>query len=177
MNICNLKILCFLCALILGASNNTPAQSSETDTSKTMKEEKPDSTSLVFPDSTSTVFLERWKKIQTVLKKRAYETQQTRTSGGVRGDEAQDNVTDVLYKPVLNAPHLLNIRNASVQLQNIIKANPSSKEVPELWFLTAQCLEKLSESKQANAIYLKLIEKYSKTEYAKLAQEKIKPEK
>ncbi|MDA0747964.1 MAG: hypothetical protein O2954_15695, partial [bacterium] len=45
----------------------------------------------------SSSFLNRWKKIQTVASKQAYETQQTRTVAGVRGAEAEDAVLDQLY--------------------------------------------------------------------------------
>ena len=45
----------------------------------------------------SSAFMNRWKKIQKVTQKQAYETQQTRTVAGVRGAEAEDAVLDQLY--------------------------------------------------------------------------------
>ena len=66
----------------------TPVQAEEKAGKEVKKEEKV---------KVSSAFLNRWKKIQTVAKNRAHETQQTRTVAGVRGAEAEDAVLDQLY--------------------------------------------------------------------------------
>jgi hypothetical protein len=119
-------------------------------------------------------FLNRWKKIQTVNKKRAYETQQTRTVAGVRGAEAEDAILDQLYyKGGVRYPSRVDLKNAITQLQDAINAEPKSDTVPEQKFFVAQCHVQLGESTEAKAVYQDLAKNYGSTEFGKLAQEEL----
>ena len=113
-------------------------------------------------------FLNRWKKIQTVNKKRAYETQQTRTVAGVRASEAEDAILDQLYyKGGVRYPSRVDLKNAITQLQEAITADPKAETVPEQKFFIAQCHAQLNESAEAKATYEDLVKNHGSTEFGK----------
>jgi len=119
-------------------------------------------------------FLNRWKKIQTVNKKRAYETQQTRTVAGVRASEAEDAILDQLYyKGGVRYPSRVDLKNAITQLQDAITAEPKAETVPEQKFFIAQCHAQLNESAEAKATYEDLAKNHATTEFGKMAQEEL----
>ena len=122
----------------------------------------------------SSAFLNRWKKIQTVTKKKAYETQQTRTVAGVRGAEAEDAILDQLYyKGGVRYPSRVDLKNAISQLQESITAEPDSEGVPEMKMFIGQCHVQLGEFDEAKGIYNDLIENYSDTEFAGQAKTEL----
>jgi len=115
-------------------------------------------------------FLNRWKKIQKVAKKKAYETQQTRTVAGVRAAEAEDAVLDQLYyKGGVRYPSRVDLKNAITQLQEAIKDDPKAETVPEQKFFIAQCHSQLGEIDEAKAVYKDLVENHADTDWAKEA--------
>ena len=122
----------------------------------------------------SNAFLNRWKKIQKVTKKQAYETQQTRTVAGVRGAEAEDAVLDQLYyKGGVRYPSRVDLKNAISQLQEAIKADPNAEAVPEQKFFIAQCHNQLGETDLAKATYNDLIKNHKGNDWAGKSQAEI----
>ena len=123
----------------------------------------------------SNTFLARWKKIQSVTKKQAYETQQTRTVAGVRGAEAEDAVLDQLYyKGGVRYPSRVDLKNAISQLQEAIKADPEGAAVPEQKFFIAQCHQQLGELAEAKASYTDLVKNHGDTDWATQAKAELK---
>ena len=119
----------------------------------------------------STAFLQRWKTIQKVTGKKAYETQQTRTVAGVRGAEAEDAVLDQLYyKGGVRYPSRVDLKNAITQLQDAVKADPSADTVPEQKYFIAQCHAQLGEADQASAVYKDLVKNHPDSDWAKEAK-------
>lgn len=152
------RIFAILCAGLIGFAT---VQAEEA------KEEKKEAPA-------NTAFLNRWKKIQTVNKKHAYETQQTRTVAGVRGAEAEDAILDQLYyKGGVRYPSRVDLKNAITQLQDAIKAEPKAETVSEQKFFIAQCHVQLGENTEAKAAYQDLVKNHSTTEFGKLAQEEL----
>ena len=127
----------------------------------------------------SNTFLARWKKIQSVTKKQAYETQQTRTVAGVRGAEAEDAVLDQLYyKGGVRYPSRVDLKNAIQQLRASIDADPKAEAVPEQQFFIAQCHTQLGESAEAQAVYQEIVKNHADSDFAAAAKEELKkPEK
>jgi len=122
----------------------------------------------------SSAFLARWKKIQSVTKKKAYETQQTRTVAGVRGAEAEDAVLEQLYyKGGVRYPSRVDLKNAISQLQEAIKADPSAEGVPEMKLFVAQCHAQLGETKEAKAVYNDLIQNHPDTDWSAQASAEL----
>jgi tetratricopeptide (TPR) repeat protein len=116
-------------------------------------------------------FLNLWKKIQTVNKKRAYETQQTRTVAGVRGSEAHDAILDQLYyKGGVRYPSRVDLSNAIQQLNKSIVADPKANDVPEKKFFVAQCHVQLGQQENAQKCYQDLVDNYGETKYGKLSK-------
>ena len=153
------RILAILCAGFIGFG--TVAEAAE---AKDEKKEAP----------AKKAFLNRWKKIQTVNKKRAYETQQTRTVAGVRATEAEDAILDQLYyKGGVRYPSRVDLKNAITQLQEAIDADPKADTVPEQKFFIAQCHAQLNESAEAKAVYEDLVKSHAGTEFANMAQEEL----
>lgn len=154
------RIFALLCAAIVGfTATNAPAAEEE----KKKEEVK-----------AAPAFLNRWKKIQTTTKKRAYETQQTRTVAGVRGAEAEDAILDQLYyKGGVRYPSRVDLKNAITQLQDAINADPKADSVPEQKFFIAQCHAQLGENTQAKSVYEDLAKNHVGTEFGKLAQEEL----
>ena len=151
------RILAILCAGIIGFGVAT-VQAEEA------KKETP----------AKSAFLNRWKKIQTVNKKRAYETQQTRTVAGVRASEAEDAILDQLYyKGGVRYPSRVDLKNAITQLQEAITADPKADTVPEQKFFIAQCHAQLNETAEAKATYEDLAKNHASTEFGKMAQEEL----
>jgi TolA-binding protein len=123
----------------------------------------------------SDAFMNRWKKIQDVTKKQAYETQQTRTVAGVRGAEAEDAVLDQLYyKGGVRYPSRVDLKNAITQLTESIKADSTGAAVPEQKYFIAQCHSQLGETAEAKAIYEDLVKNHDKSEFAGMAREELK---
>lgn len=156
------RIFALLCAGIIGfTATQAPAAEEK-------KEEKKEET------KANPAFLNRWKKIQTTTKKRAYETQQTRTVAGVRGAEAEDAILDQLYyKGGVRYPSRVDLKNAITQLQEAINADPKAETVPEQKFFVAQCHAQLGENAQAKSVYEDLAKNHTGTEFGKLAQEEL----
>ena len=154
------RIFAILCAGIIGFTAATvPAAE---------KEEKKEEAKV------NPAFLNRWKKIQVTTKKRAYETQQTRTVAGVRGAEAEDVILDQLYyKGGVRYPSRVDLKNAITQLQDAIKADPKAETVPEQKFFIAQCHAQLGETAEAKSVYEDLTKNHLATEFGKLAQEEL----
>lgn len=154
------RIFALLCAAIVGfTATNAPAAEEE----KKKEEVK-----------AAPAFLNRWKKIQTTTKKRAYETQQTRTVAGVRGAEAEDAILDQLYyKGGVRYPSRVDLKNAITQLQDAINADPKADSVPEQKFFIAQCHAQLGENTQAKSVYEDLVKSHAGTDFGKLAQEEL----
>ncbi len=159
------RIFAILCASLIGFGVVTvQAEEAKEEEAKKEKKETP----------AKAAFLNRWKKIQSVNKKRAYETQQTRTVAGVRGAEAEDAILDQLYyKGGVRYPSRVDLKNAITQLQDAIKAEPKADTVPEQKFFIAQCHVQLGESTDAKAVYQDLAKNYGATEFGKLAQEEL----
>lgn len=123
----------------------------------------------------SKAFLNRWKKIQKVTKKQAYETQQTRTVAGVRGAEAEDAILDQLYyKGGVRYPSRVDLKNAITQLQSAIEADPKSDSVPEQKFFIAQCHIQLGEIDEARKAYSDIVDHHVGTPFADQAKEELK---
>ena len=140
------RFIPFLLAVVVGLSFTVlPVQAAEKEEVK--KEEKKDA------KKPSNAFLNRWKKIQTTTKKKAYETQQTRTVAGVRAAEAEDAVLDQLYyKGGVRYPSRVDLKNAITQLQEIIKADPHSGPSLNLYAL-------VSTLKMENSGYMYMLRK------------------
>ena len=120
---------------------------------------------------TSNAFLNRWKKIQSVTKKKAYETQKARTVAGVRGAEAEDSILEQLYfKGGVRYPSRVDMKNAISQLQDAIKSDPSAEGVPEMKLFVAQCHSQLGEVKEATAVYNEIIKNHAETEWSTQAK-------
>jgi TolA-binding protein len=170
------RIFKCLFLLLVGLAIATPASAEDKKVEEPSKEEvKPapaaKDTAKV---KVSSAFLNRWKKIQKVTKKQAYETQQTRTVAGVRGAEAEDAVLDQLYyKGGVRYPSRVDLKNAISQLQEAIKADPDAKAVPEQKYFIAQCHSQLGETDIAKATYNDLIKNHSGTDWAREAQAEI----
>ena len=169
----NIRILAVVLAVLFGMGLCAlPAQAGEdkaeskekkTETKKVEKADKGDTKEV----KASSAFLNRWKKIQKITKKQAYETQQTRTVAGVRGAEAEDAVLDQLYyKGGVRFPSRVDLKNAISQLQEAIKADPEAESVPEQKFFIAQCHAQLGEIKEAKAAYNDLIANHAGTDWA-----------
>ena len=161
------RFIPFLLAVVVGLSFTVlPVQAAEKEEVK--KEEKKDA------KKPSNAFLNRWKKIQTTTKKKAYETQQTRTVAGVRAAEAEDAVLDQLYyKGGVRYPSRVDLKNAITQLQEIIKADPTAESVPEQKYFIAQCHAQLGETDEAKGVYNDLVKNHADTDWAKQAQEEL----
>ena len=160
--------LAILCAAVAVGFGAVSVQAAEEEKKQEAKEEAK-SEKKVNP-----AFLNRWKKIQSVTKKRAYETQQTRTVAGVRGAEAEDAILDQLYyKGGVRYPSRVDLKNAITQLQEAIKADPKAETVPEQKFFIAQCHAQLGENEEAKAVYQDLAKNHADTEFGKLAQEEL----
>ena len=157
------RIFALLCAGLIGFGAAT-VQAEEAKKEETKKEKT----------KVNPAFLNRWKKIQSVTKKHAYETQQTRTVAGVRGAEAEDAILDQLYyKGGVRYPSRVDLKNAIAQLQEAIKADPKADTVPEQKFFIAQCHAQLGENDQAKAVYQDLAKTHATTDFGKLAQEEL----
>ncbi len=170
------RILTALFALLLGVAVALPGYAEETK-SEDKKAEKKEETAKVDTASVkvSSSFLNRWKKIQTVASKQAYETQQTRTVAGVRGAEAEDAVLDQLYyKGGVRYPSRVDLKNAITQLQESIQADPKAATVPEQKFFIAQCHSQLGETDQAKAAYKDLVDNHAGTDWAREAKTELK---
>ena len=165
-----------LLALLMGvAVYALPVQAEEKKADKAKKSEKAVSKSDTTKVKVSKAFLSRWKNIQKVTKKRAYETQQTRTVAGVRGAEAEDAVLDQLYfKGGTRYPSRVDLKNAITQLQEAIKADPEAEAVPEQKFFIAQCHAQLGETDEAKAVYDDLSKNHADTDWGKQAKEELK---
>ena len=123
----------------------------------------------------SSAFLNRWKRIQKVTKKQAYETQQTRTVAGVRGAEAEDAVLDQLYyKGGVRYPSRVDLKNAITQLQESIKADTKADSVPEQKFFIAQCHAQLGELDEAKKVYEDLVANHEGSDFAGAATDELK---
>ena len=151
-------------AVVVGlATMNSPTYAAE---------EKTDDTSKV---KASSAFMNRWKKIQNVTKKQAYETQQTRTVAGVRGAEAEDAVLDQLYyKGGVRYPSRVDLKNAIAQLEASIKADPGADAVAEQKYFIAQCHVQLGEQEAAKKVYGDLVENHADSPFAKQAAGELK---
>tara|TARA_Y100000588_G_scaffold392395_1_gene504117 strand:- start:6578 stop:7075 length:498 start_codon:yes stop_codon:yes gene_type:complete len=122
----------------------------------------------------SSAFMNRWKKIQKVTQKQAYETQQTRTVAGVRGAEAEDAVLDQLYyKGGVRYPSRVDLKNAITQLETSIKADPTADSVPEQKYFIAQCHVQLGDLDEAKKIYGDLVENHSDSPFAEQAASEL----
>ncbi len=174
------RILTFAAAIAVGLALALPAaaadkkaeEKAETKTEK--KAEKKAEKKTVAADAkkvkASGAFMARWKKIQKVTKKQAYETQQTRTVAGVRGAEAEDALLDQLYyKGGVRYPSRVDLKNAISQLQEAIAAEPEGEAVPEQKFFIAQCHQQLGELTEAKAAYGDLVKNHADTDWAKQA--------
>ena len=164
------RILSILCAGFIGVSLLAgPVPAAEEAKESKSKEEAKESKSEVKKPKVSSAFLNRWKKIQAVTKKQAYETQQTRTVAGVRGAEAEDAILDQLYyKGGVRYPSRVDLKNAITQMQGSIKADPKAEAVSEMKFFIAQCHAQLGEV--AEATYTDLVKNHAGSDYAGLAQ-------
>lgn len=119
-------------------------------------------------------FLNRWKRIKVETQQRSFETQQTRMVAGVRGAEAEDTILDQLYyKGGVRYPSRLDLSTAITQLQESIKLNPESQNVPEQLFFIAQCQTQLGDINIAKETYNNIIKKYNTTNFAKLSQQEL----
>jgi len=169
------KIFSILCAGFIGVSLLAgPVLAAEEETKAEAKETKAEAKETkaeVKKPKISSAFLNRWKKIQSVTKKQAYETQQTRTVAGVRGAEAEDAILDQLYyKGGVRYPSRVDLKNAITQMQGSIKADPKAEAVPEMKFFIAQCHAQLGLVAEAKATYTDLVKNHAGTDYAGLAQ-------
>ena len=155
-------------AVVVGlATVNGPTYAAEEKT-----EEKKDDTTRV---KASNAFMNRWKKIQKVTKKQAYETQQTRTVAGVRGAEAEDAVLDQLYyKGGVRYPSRVDLKNAITQLETSIKADPEGEAVAEQKYFIAQCHVQLGELDAARKVYGDLVENHADSPFAEQAAGELK---
>lgn len=162
------RILTLLCAGLIGfgAASIQAAEETKKEEKTEAKDEK--------EQKVDAAFLNRWKKIQTVTKQQAYETQQTRTVAGVRGAEAEDAILDQLYyKGGVRYPSRVDLKNAITQLQDAIKADPKAESVPEQKFFIAQCHVQLGETDQAKTTYQDLVTNHGASEFGKLAKSEL----
>ena len=167
------RIFKYLFLLFIGLAIASPASAEEKKAESSKKEVKKASKDTA-KVKVSNAFLSRWKNIQKVTKKQAFETQQTRTVAGVRGAEAEDVVLDQLYyKGGVRYPSRVDLKNAISQLQEAIKADPDAESVPEQKFFIAQCHSQLGETDLAKATYNDLIKNHSGSDWAGQAQSEI----
>ena len=164
------RIASLLLAVLVGLSflvapTMAEEKAKDTEKKKVAKTKKP---------KDAKAFLNRWKKIQKVTKKKAYETQQTRTVAGVRAAEAEDAVLDQLYyKGGVRYPSRVDLKNAITQLREAIKDDPEAETVPEQKFFIAQCHAQLGEIDEAKAAYSDLVENHVDTDWAKEAKAEL----
>ena len=138
---------------------------------KTTEKKKDDTTQI----KASSAFMNRWKKIQKVTKKQAYETQQKRTVAGVRGAEAEDAVLDQLYyKGGVRYPSRVDLKNAITQLQAFIDGDPDAEAVAEQKYFIAQCHVQLGEPDRARIVYSDIVENHKDSPFAELATGELK---
>ena len=159
------RIITAACAVALGLAIALPSAAAEKKAEKKVTTAK--DTAKV---KASSAFLARWKKIQKVTKKQAYETQQTRTVAGVRGAEAEDALLDQLYyKGGVRYPSRVDLKNAITQLQEAVAADPDGEAAPEQKYFIAQCDQQLGETAQAKSAYSDLVKNHAGTDWAKQA--------
>jgi tetratricopeptide (TPR) repeat protein len=170
----HLRILKALLLLVIGLAFASPAVAEEKKAAESSKEDVKPEAEDTTKVKVSNAFLNRWKNIQKVTKKQAYETQQTRTVAGVRGAEAEDAVLDQLYyKGGVRYPSRVDLKNAISQLQEAIKSAPDAESVPEQKFFIAQCHSQLGETDLAKSTYNDLIKNHAGSDWAGQAKSEI----
>ncbi len=93
-------------------------------------------------------FLDRWKRINEMTKKkRDFEAQKTTTVAGVRGAEAEDAVLNQLYYKGGNRyPSRLELKSAITLLQGTIAEDPDAEGTAESKYFIAECYTQLGDN-------------------------------
>ena len=91
------NLLVFLAATWIVCASTAPVLAGEKPKHTTQKGEKAAVAAASEKAVVSATFMMRWKQIQQISRKRAYEIQQARTGAGVRGAEAEDRILERLY--------------------------------------------------------------------------------
>ncbi|MBT4501454.1 MAG: hypothetical protein HOC74_27245 [Gemmatimonadetes bacterium] len=171
MNI--LKRFSLLAVLLpIGLASIRPVAGEEADGAAQAEPDSATAAGVVLPDEQwlKTV----WSQIDTLIRQEKFDLQETVVTGGVRGEEGEDDLVQYYYfKGGKRYPNQKLIEKVTERLERRLANRRRAGDRARMKYLSAICYDLIGEREQARKYYARVVDDHAKSGYATRAQERL----
>ena len=115
-----------------------------------------------------------WTQIDTLIRQEKFDLQETVVTGGVRGEEGEDDLVQYYYfKGGKRYPNQKLIEKVTERLERRLANRRRAGDRARMKYLSAICYDLIGEREQARKYYARVVDDHAKSGYATRAQERL----
>lgn len=115
-----------------------------------------------------------WSQVDTLIRQEKFDLQETVISGGVRGEEGEDDLVQYYYfKGGKRYPNQKLIEKVTEKLERRLANRRRAGDRARMKYLSAICYDLIGEREQARKYYARVADDHAKSGYATRARERL----
>jgi len=115
-----------------------------------------------------------WSQIDTLIRQEKFDLQETVVTGGVRGEEGEDDLVQYYYfKGGTRYPNEKLIEKVTKRLERRLANRRRAGDRARMKYLSAICYDLIGEQEQARKYYERVVDDHAKSGYAVRARERL----